>query len=284
MVTNPATRDWHRHRVPVRDAERDVRQPHRLRHRPRRLGGPRPERRARPPWPPCASRSRDPRAGQRRAASSTRGDRCASRGARAVALEVWVAAYGPKALELTGEVADGFILQLADPDDRRVDDRRRRRAAADAGRDPDVVKICVAAPAYVGRRTRPSRLAHLRDQCRWFGGMVGNHVADIVARTATTAACPKALTDYIAGGRATTTTSTAGPATPTPTSCRTRSSTGSASSARPRSTSPARGAQGARRRPVRGLPAARRQGRDARGLRRDRHPRGARPGHRQVLT
>mgnify|MGYP003694723817 CR=1 FL=1 len=32
------------------------------------------------------------------------------------ALEVWVAAYGPKALQLTGEVADGFILQLADPD------------------------------------------------------------------------------------------------------------------------------------------------------------------------
>jgi hypothetical protein len=23
---------------------------------------------------------------------------------------------------------------------------------------------------------------HMRDQCRWFGGMVGNHVADIVAK------------------------------------------------------------------------------------------------------
>ena len=31
-------------------------------------------------------------------------------------LEVWVAAYGPKALTLTGEVGDGYILQLADPD------------------------------------------------------------------------------------------------------------------------------------------------------------------------
>jgi probable F420-dependent oxidoreductase len=30
-------------------------------------------------------------------------------------LEVWVAAYGPRALALTGEVGDGFILQLADP-------------------------------------------------------------------------------------------------------------------------------------------------------------------------
>src|ERR1700716_2506035 len=27
-------------------------------------------------------------------------------------LEVWIAAYGPKALQLTGEVGDGFILQL----------------------------------------------------------------------------------------------------------------------------------------------------------------------------
>src|SRR6478672_11890168 len=29
-------------------------------------------------------------------------------------LDVWVAAYGPRVLQLTGEVADGFILQLAD--------------------------------------------------------------------------------------------------------------------------------------------------------------------------
>src|SRR6185437_12001887 len=31
-------------------------------------------------------------------------------------LQVWIAAYGPKALQLTGEIGDGFILQLADPD------------------------------------------------------------------------------------------------------------------------------------------------------------------------
>ena len=30
-------------------------------------------------------------------------------------LDVWMAGYGPKALSLTGRVADGFILQLADP-------------------------------------------------------------------------------------------------------------------------------------------------------------------------
>jgi len=52
----------------------------------------------------------------------------------------------------------------------------------------------VAAPAYVG-----SDMQHMRDQCRWFGGMVGNHVADIVARYGENSAVPKALTDYIKG-------------------------------------------------------------------------------------
>jgi alkanesulfonate monooxygenase SsuD/methylene tetrahydromethanopterin reductase-like flavin-dependent oxidoreductase (luciferase family) len=39
----------------------------------------------------------------------------------------------------------------------------------------------------------------MRDQCRWFGGMVGNHVADIVTRYGEDANVPKALTEYIAG-------------------------------------------------------------------------------------
>ncbi|WP_375483890.1 TIGR03842 family LLM class F420-dependent oxidoreductase [uncultured Jatrophihabitans sp.] len=114
-------------------------------------------------------------------------------------LPVWVAAYGPKALALTGEVADGFILQLADPAIVEWSIAAVRRAAADAGRDPDSITICVAAPAYVTDGT-DAGLAHGRDQCRWFGGMVGNHVADIVARYGTEgAAVPKALSDYIAG-------------------------------------------------------------------------------------
>jgi probable F420-dependent oxidoreductase len=115
--------------------------------------------------------------------------------ARSSQLEVWVAAYGPKALALTGEVGDGFILQLADPDITAWSIKAVREAAERAGRDPLALKICVAAPAYVG-----DDLAHQRDQCRWFGGMVGNHVADIVARYGSGgAAVPKALTDYIEG-------------------------------------------------------------------------------------
>jgi probable F420-dependent oxidoreductase len=114
-------------------------------------------------------------------------------------LPIWVAAYGPKALALAGEIGDGFILQLADPDITAWSIAAVRRAAADAGRDPSSVTICVAAPAYVTDGSA-SHLQHARDQCRWFGGMVGNHVADIVARYgADGAVVPAALSDYIAG-------------------------------------------------------------------------------------
>jgi len=109
-------------------------------------------------------------------------------------LEVWVAAYGPKALALTGEVGDGYILQLADPDIAAWMIAAVRSAAEKAGRDPMAIKFCVAAPAYVG-----DDIAHQREQTRWFGGMVGNHVADIVARYGTAGAVPQVLTDYIKG-------------------------------------------------------------------------------------
>ena len=111
-------------------------------------------------------------------------------------LEMWVAAYGPKALALTGEVGDGYILQLADLSIAEWTIGAVRAAAAAAGRDPDGITICVAAPAYVTDGTEAG-LAHGREQCRWFGGMVGNHVADIVARYGDDAAVPAALTDYI---------------------------------------------------------------------------------------
>jgi probable F420-dependent oxidoreductase len=109
-------------------------------------------------------------------------------------LEVWVAAYGPLALKLAGEVGDGFILQLADVDIAKWMIRTVREAAEKAGRDPDAITFCVAAPFYVGDDWQ-----HMREQCRWFGGMVGNHVADIVAKYGTSGAVPQALTDYIAG-------------------------------------------------------------------------------------
>ena len=100
-------------------------------------------------------------------------------------------------LALAGEVGDGFILQLADPSIAEWTIKAVRDAASAAGRNPDDIYICVAAPAYVTDGS-PEALAHARDQLRWFGGMVGNHVADIVERYGETGSgVPQALTDYI---------------------------------------------------------------------------------------
>jgi probable F420-dependent oxidoreductase len=108
-------------------------------------------------------------------------------------LPVWMAGYGPKALDLVGRAADGFILQLADPYLVEWTIKSVRAAAEAAGRDPASITMCVAAPAYVS-----DDLAHARDQCRWFGGMVGNHVADLVTRYGeSSAAVPAELTGYI---------------------------------------------------------------------------------------
>jgi probable F420-dependent oxidoreductase len=107
-------------------------------------------------------------------------------------LDVYGAGYGPKALKLIGETCDGFILQLADTAIVEWTIGAVRSAAEAVGRNPDDITICVAAPAYVG-----DDLAYMRDQVRWFGGMVGNHVADIVERYGEDSAVPAALTEYI---------------------------------------------------------------------------------------
>ncbi len=67
-------------------------------------------------------------------------------------LPVWVAGYGPMALAMTGRVADGLILQLADPDLIRWFVGQVREAAAAAGRDPASIRVQAAAAAYVGPR------------------------------------------------------------------------------------------------------------------------------------
>lgn len=109
-------------------------------------------------------------------------------------LPVYIGAYGPKMLELTGQIGDGLILQLADPHIVKWAIDRVRAAAEAAGRDPDSLEYIVAAPAYVG-----DDLDHQIEQCRWFGAMVGNHVADIVTRYGEGDQVPEELTAYIAG-------------------------------------------------------------------------------------
>jgi len=105
-------------------------------------------------------------------------------------LPVWIAGYGPKALELTARIADGVILQLAEPDLIRWFVRQLREYAAAAGRDPREIKVMAAAPAHVGD------LADCRDRVRWFPALVSNHVVDLVNRY-DPAELPPALTGYV---------------------------------------------------------------------------------------
>lgn len=105
-------------------------------------------------------------------------------------LPVWVAGYGPMALAMTGRVADGLILQLADPDLIRWLVAQVRDAAAAAGRDPAAIRVQAAAPAHVGD------LDLGRQRTRWFPALVSNHVVDLVNKYPREQ-LPEALTGYI---------------------------------------------------------------------------------------
>ncbi len=107
-------------------------------------------------------------------------------------LPIWVAAYGPQALRCAGRVADGLILQLADPFIIQWALRYLREGAEEAGRDPAGIKVMAAAPAYIS-----ADLAHARDQVRWFPALVSNHVVDLVQRYHDSD-LPAELTEYIA--------------------------------------------------------------------------------------
>jgi probable F420-dependent oxidoreductase len=105
-------------------------------------------------------------------------------------LPVWIAGYGPKALELTARIADGVILQLADPDLIRWFVGQLRDYARAAGRDPMAIKVMAAAPAHVGP------IDMCRDRVRWFPALVSNHVVDLVNKY-DPADLPPGLTSYV---------------------------------------------------------------------------------------
>jgi probable F420-dependent oxidoreductase len=106
-------------------------------------------------------------------------------------LPVWVAGYGPMALAMTGRVADGIILQLADPDLIRWFVEQVREAEAAAGRPAGSVRVQAAAPAHVGS------LELCRARTRWFPALVSNHVVDLVTKYPRDR-LPEALTGYVA--------------------------------------------------------------------------------------
>jgi probable F420-dependent oxidoreductase len=105
-------------------------------------------------------------------------------------LPVWVAGYGPKALALTGRIADGAIIQLADPSLVGWCIGLLRDGARQSQRDPSAIAVMVAAPAHVGPKDK------VRDRVRWFPAMVSNHVVDLVKRYGERG-LPADLTSYV---------------------------------------------------------------------------------------
>ena len=104
---------------------------------------------------------------------------------------VWVAGYGPKALRTAGRIADGVILQFADPDLIAWCLGFVREGAREAGRDFKKIEIMSAAPVWVS-----DDLAVARDRVRWFPALVSNHVVDLIAKYKAEE-LPAALVSYV---------------------------------------------------------------------------------------
>jgi probable F420-dependent oxidoreductase len=104
---------------------------------------------------------------------------------------VWVAGYGPKVLNMAGRVAEGVILQFADPDLIAWCLEFVRQGAKEAGRDFDGIEVMAAAPAWIS-----NDLARAREHVRWFPALVSNHVVDLVSRYRPEE-LPATLTSYV---------------------------------------------------------------------------------------
>lgn len=104
---------------------------------------------------------------------------------------VWVAGYGPKALNLAGRIADGVILQFADPDLVRWCLGFVQEGARQAGRDPRSLEVMSAAPVWLSED-----LGVARERVRWFPALVSNHVMDLIGRYKPEE-LPPALTSYV---------------------------------------------------------------------------------------
>jgi alkanesulfonate monooxygenase SsuD/methylene tetrahydromethanopterin reductase-like flavin-dependent oxidoreductase (luciferase family) len=104
---------------------------------------------------------------------------------------VWIAGYGPKVLQMAGRVADGIILQFADPDLISWCLGFVKEGARAAGRDASEIEVMAAAPVWVS-----SDLEVARERVRWFPALVSNHVMDLI-RQYKPEDLPPALTSYV---------------------------------------------------------------------------------------
>ena len=104
---------------------------------------------------------------------------------------VWIAGYGPKVLQLAGQIGDGVILQFADPDLIAWCVSFVHEGARQAGRNPRSIEVMAAAPVWVSDDVKLAR-----ERVRWFPALVSNHVMDLISRYKPEE-LPPALTAYV---------------------------------------------------------------------------------------
>ncbi len=98
-------------------------------------------------------------------------------------IPVYLAALGPKNLDLTGQIADGWLAIFFDPDTGRRSVDRIRDAAVAAGRDPAGIDLCASVPVSVADDPRAAADAVRGHAALYLGGM-GSRKANFYHRTA----------------------------------------------------------------------------------------------------
>ena len=107
-------------------------------------------------------------------------------------IPMWIAGYEAESARRRWPVADGVIIQLADPQIIQWIMDTARKAAEEVGRDPSELKCISGAPSHI-----TDNIQEARDQVRWFPAMVSNHVMDLIERYGFDSEIPDALTEFV---------------------------------------------------------------------------------------
>jgi F420-dependent oxidoreductase-like protein len=99
-------------------------------------------------------------------------------------IPIYLAALGPKNLDLTGQIADGWLAIFFDPDTAGGSISRIKQAATAAGRDPATIDIAVSVPVSIDDDPHVAANRLRGNAALYIGGM-GSAKTNFYHRTAT---------------------------------------------------------------------------------------------------
>ncbi len=99
-------------------------------------------------------------------------------------IPIYLAALGPKNLDLTGEIADGWLAIFFDPESAAGSITRIHAAARAAGRDPADIDICATVPVSIADDPQVAANRVRGHAALYIGGM-GSAKTNFYHRTAT---------------------------------------------------------------------------------------------------